>query len=189
MKWPASGFLALLWFGTCLLPVLSPDARADGSYTSAETRIKAAFLYKFCHYVEWPDHAFASAGSHLVIGVVAADELARELRRAVAGRQVGHRDLEVRSYPVDAPPANVQVLFVGSAALLARHDWLERYRDQPVLLVTDSPDGLDSGSSINFVIDGDRVRFDISLIAAEAHRLQISSQLLAVAREIRRMPQ
>lgn len=173
----------------CLSICLVAMPAASAQQTSPETRIKAAFLYKFCLYVEWPEQAFARPTDPIVIGVVDDVAIARELERVIVGRDVRQRPLQVRFFRSEADPvadpAGVHLLFVGPSARATRTQWRERLEGSPVLLVTEGPSGLDSGSSVNFVVEGDRVRFDISLIAADAHQLRIRSQLLSVARQVR----
>jgi hypothetical protein len=180
-KCPAT-MIKLFWLSICLLTVPA----ASGQQTSPETLIKAAFLYKFCLYVEWPEQAFAGPTDPIVIGVVDDVAIAHELERVIVGRDARQRPLQVRFLRSEVEPAGVHLLFVGQSAQVTRTPWRERLKGSPVLLVTEGPSGLESGSSVNFVVEGDRVRFDISLIAADAHQLRISSKLLSVARQVRR---
>jgi hypothetical protein len=182
MKRPAAMMIKLFWLSLCLVTVPAASAQE----TTPEKRIKAAFLYKFSLYVEWPDEAFAGPADPIVIGVVGDIAIAKELQRVTAGRDVKQRPLQVRFYRDDITPAGVHLLYIDGRDGATRQTVLERLQDKPVLLVTDDPGGLATGSSVNFVVEGDRVRFDISLIAAEAQQLRISSRLLAVARQVRR---
>ena len=153
---------------------------------AAETRIKAAFLYKFAEYVEWPANAFATAASPLVIGVIDADLLAAELASAVAQRQVAGRSVKVRRIPSgETVDDGFHVLFVGAAGGAARRaQVLAQAGAHPVLTVTDDGAKHPGGSIINFVADDNRVRFDISREHAEKNGLQLGSQLLRVARKV-----
>ncbi|MCX4187560.1 YfiR family protein [Methylophaga sp. OBS4] len=176
--------LSVLWlFLLICLPVF-----AFANNISLEHRIKAAFLYKFCHYVTWPDEAFNGANNlnkPIEIGVVGVDDIAQELQRITRGRDVGGRALSVHAYTPETVPEKLHLLFIGRSTVRNNPDWLTRFKSKPVLLVTDIPNGLDIGSGINFLIDGERVRFDISLTTIKAHQLQVGSQLLSVARQIR----
>src|SRR5882757_170699 len=80
------------------------DARAD------EYRVKAAFLYKFGGYVEWPDRSFARADSPVVIGVIGGDTLADELAQIVSGRNVNGRPVLVRKLRAGDPIAGLHIL-------------------------------------------------------------------------------
>lgn len=151
----------------------------------AQERVKAAFLYKFASYVDWPAAAFPAANSPIVIGVAGADQLSKELNEAVGGRQVAGRPLQVRQLGADTAAENCcQILYVGAESRRQRAaELLAGAKALPVLTVTDSSEH-PSDSVINFVLVDNRVRFDISRDAAERKGLQLRSQLLGVARQV-----
>ena len=160
--------------------------QAGSAHADPIERIKAAFIYKFASYIEWPGNAFDAAESPIVIGVAGSESIARELERTVAGRKSGARALEVRRIDgADLGPGCCHVLFVSAesapattAALLAEAE------GRAVLSVTEARLSHPPGSVINFLEADDRVRFDISRGAAERNGLQLRSQLLAVARNV-----
>lgn len=169
----------------CMLVLVAwsaPSPYEEGSPPVAEQRIKAAFLYKFLSYVEWPASAIADDAAPIVIGVIGADDIADELRAIVAGRTLNRHPIEVRTLDGAQPlPATLRVLFVGrdDPALLAR--LAPQAQRQAILLVTDFTDGLDRGSVINLVLRDNHVRFEVSLDAAQRSGLKVSSRMLAVA--------
>ena len=147
-------------------------------------RIRAAFLYRFAAYVEWPASAFPGPESPIVIGVVASDAVALELAKAIPGRKVGSRPLKVvRLGPAEQPGNCCHILYVGAESDRTE-EILAAERARPVLTVTDVDSGHPKGSVINFVLADERLRFDISREAAERNGLQLRSQLLAVARQV-----
>lgn len=152
-----------------------------------EAQIKAAFLYKFASYVEWPETAFAQPDTPLMIAVMGADLVASELVRAVASRRVNDRDVIVKRLATGDPVAGSHILFIGSSAS-AQLDKLLRAARPPVLTVTESEGALAQGSVINFVVADRRVRFEISRGSASKNRLRLSSRLLAVARHVEDNP-
>jgi len=162
-----------------------PSAASQDPSAAVE-QIKAAFLYKFASYVEWPVGAFKEAESPLVIGVAGADDIADELERVVAGRNVSGRSVRVRRLTGgDNAGKCCQIVFIGSRNELAHvRELLGSTQGHPVLTVTDADAGHPKGSIINFLEATDRVRFDISRDAAERNGLQLRSQLLAVARQV-----
>ncbi|WP_426209058.1 YfiR family protein [Massilia sp. TWP1-3-3] len=164
------------------VPVLT-RAQA-GTTTSLERKVKAAFLYKFLGYTDFPPGALGEAGAPLVIGVVDADELAAELTRIVSGRTVGAHPITVRVLREQDAPGGVHLLFVGGADALKVRNVLRSLAPAPVLLVTEAEDGLRQGSVINFRIVEERVRFDVSLGAAEKNSVKLSSRLLTVANQV-----
>lgn len=165
-----------------LFLALTPALGQQGA--APEVRIKAAFLYKFCSFVEWPSASFAEPGAPFSIGVLGADALADELARVVEGRTVGERAVLVRKLRRGASLAGLQVLFVGGPDAARLADVLEGARGLPLLTVTETRDRQAEGSMINFVLVEDKVRFDVALPPAEAGHLRISSRLLAVARKV-----
>jgi len=86
---------------------------AQSDAQTAEYRVKAAFLYKFGGYVEWPQGVFAKPDSPIAIGVIGADALAEELARIVAGRTINGRPVTVRKLRPGEAVARLHVLFVG----------------------------------------------------------------------------
>jgi hypothetical protein len=170
--------LAFLWLASMTVQARADD---DGA-ASMERRFKAAFLYKFSAYVDWPPEAFPSPLTPLVIAVAAADGIATELESAARAHSVGTHAIVVRRvHPGDALDG-VQILFVGASDAARLAQWLRATEGRPVLAVTESQGALEQGSVINFVMEGRRVRFDISLASAERHQLRIDSRLLDVAR-------
>jgi hypothetical protein len=150
--------------------------------------VKAAFLYKFAGYVEWPDGS-ASDDLPLTIGVLGSADMADELAQITSGRTVNNRPVRIRQLEEGESLAGLHVLFVGSIDGRGLDTLLSAARDLPILTVTDAPGALASGSTINFTFDRDRVRFEVSLPAAERSRLKLSSRLLAVAQRVQRTPE
>jgi hypothetical protein len=159
-------------------------AFAQSENRAAEVQIKAAFLYKFGEFVQWPPAAFARADSPFAIGVLVADELAAALEQLVAGRSVQGRPVVVRRLKRGDAPAGLHVLFVGQSESARLAETLAAAKSQSVLIVTETENALASGSMINFVAEEQKVRFDIALPSAERGQLKISSRLLAVARKV-----
>jgi hypothetical protein len=170
--------VALTIASGCVGPCL---AQAD--VQSAEYKVKAAFLYKFASYIEWPAQVFERPQSPIVIGVAGADAVSDELAQVVTGRSIGGRPVEVRKLGRGAPLNGLQILFVGRSDR-SSSDVLAAARGKPVLTVTESEDAFALGSMINFVIVDDRVRFDVALREAEISNLKVSARLLRVARKV-----
>lgn len=171
----------LLALAFVLAFVLGPGL-AGAQTAASEAGVKAAYLFKFLAYVEWPTTALPVAGAPFVIGVVEAEAVHEDLLLAVAERQVSGHPVVVRKLLRDDNLDGVHALFIGRGAARAR--WLERVKGRPLLLVTDAAQGLESGSMINFVTADGRVRFEASQAAAEGAGLRLSARLLAVAERV-----
>jgi hypothetical protein len=158
-------------------------AQAQGLGTVRESAVKAAFLYKFGNFVEWPAEAFGSPAAALVIGVFGDDAVASELEQITGGRVVeGHpvRVLRVRDRQDLVP---MHILYAGGPREGRSRELLAAARG-PVLTVADGPIGGEPGPVLFFTRDEGRVRFGASLSAAAARRLKLSSRLLAVAQHV-----
>lgn len=150
----------------------------------AEYQLKAAFLYHFGTFVEWREDALPRAGESFTIGVVGADPLANYLLTLTRGRTLHGRPIEVRPMRADARLDDVQMVFVGRAAIRDFARIAERTADRPVLLVSDVPGGIAVGGGIDFVVEEDRVRFDVALDRLHRRGLRASSRMLDVARRV-----
>jgi hypothetical protein len=158
------------------------------SFTSAqvdrEVQVKAAFVYKFGDFVEWPADAFAGPDDAFVIGVVGDDAMAAELEKVVASRAIQERTVVVRRLRRGEALGRLHMLFVGQAEAARLPELAAATQGQPVLVVTDSDSATTRGSMINFVSVDGKVRFDVALPGAERGKLKISARLLAVARKV-----
>jgi len=178
----AGAWIALVLAVALLAPC--PWARADGSATVAEYRIKAAFLFKFLAFVDWPPAAFDRSDAPIVIGVLGARTVGEELGQVVPGQRVNGHPVQVRALAPGEPLAGLQVLFVARTESSRLPAIAAAAEGLPLLVVTEAESGLAAGGMINFVVLDDKVRFDVSLPAAERAGLKISARLLAVARSV-----
>ena len=176
-------------FRHALLLVLLLATPAWGAVTSAlddaaEYQVKAAFLYKFCLYVEWPPSAFAGADSPTVLGIAGPESLVAELENITRGRALNGRSLRIKRIDSNASLAGLHMLFVARSEQARLPQFVAQAQKLPLLLVTESPNGVDDGGGINFTVQDDRVRFDISLDSINRQGLHVSAQLLKVARTV-----
>jgi hypothetical protein len=175
------GAWCLLGYLLVLVAWSAPAPDAGDPLPQPEQRIKAAFLYKFLSYIEWPPGALRSGTAPVVLGVLGDDEMADALQSIVAKRRIGQHPLEVRRVNESNALDGVHLLFVGDDESKALARLAPDAQQRSVLLVTDFDHALDEGSVINLVVVDDRVRFEVSLEAAERSRLKLSSRMLAVA--------
>jgi hypothetical protein len=177
--------LLLLLLAAALLGTVVA-ARAQSDARVAEYRLKAAFIFRFPDYVDWPDSAFPGPDRPFTIGVLGADAFAEGLLKTVPGRKVDNRPLAVRRLRRGDSVAGLQVLFIGASE--NAREVLGPLKGQPVLTVTESEQAFVQGSMVNFVVVDDKVRFDVALTPAEQANLKISARLLSVARKVESRP-
>jgi len=157
---------------------LAPGTQAQ---TATEYQVKAAFLFNFAKFVEWPPSSFSNASAPLRICVFGRDPFGQELRDMVDEKTVNGRKLEV-DYMVDLRLAKTcHILFIASSQKARLKQILERLRGTAALTVSDSEGFAEQGGMINFVLDNDRVQFKVNRNAAHQAGLKISSKLLSVA--------
>jgi hypothetical protein len=149
----------------------------------SEYEVKAAFLLNFTKFVEWDAEAFTDATSPFGICVLGPDPFGSILDLTVENELVNNRKLVVRRVS-DLPAAGTcQILFITSTGRELRR--LLRQVGPGVLTVGEAADFIESGGMIRFVVESRRVRFEIARAMAENKGLQLSSQLLKVARFVR----
>jgi hypothetical protein len=168
--------------GLALLFALPCAAQSPGS--AAEYQIKAAYLYKFLAYIEWPPQAFERDRAPIAIGVLGSELLAGELAQVVAGREVNGHDIQVRRLRAGETASGLHVLFIGRSDSARVASIAAAVKGQPLLIVSESDDAFALGSAINFLVVDDKVRFDVALRPVEQAGLKVSSRLLAVARKV-----
>ena len=160
---------------------------AGGAAVATETRLQAAYLLKFPAYVEWPDGRTPPAPGASVIGVANAEDVAAELQR-IAERLPAPARPTIRIVRGPEALAGVHVLYLGGDDWPRYQRWVQQASAHGVLLVSANPGALDYGSMINFRLVDDRVRFEVSLAAADKGRLKIGAPLLALALAVVRAP-
>lgn len=153
-----------------------------------ELRVKAAFVYNFAKFVEWPPGAFAPANAPLTVCALASEPFTVELERAVQGKRMAHRGLLLRRLSDDEAPDGCHVLVVEPVDAKRIAALLAKVRLRPVLTVGQHRDFAQLGGVVNFTRQGDRIRFQINVDAAARAGLSISSKLLSVAQVMHDKP-
>ncbi len=161
---------------------LAPGARAE---VDKEYQLKAAFLYNFAKFVEWPAPALSGPAAPLVVAVVGKNPFGDELLKSVRGRRIDGHAIMVKFAVDPAAAKGANIIFV-SAGLARRMPELNRLFGSGVLIVGDSPDAMGQGATIAFKLEGDRLRFEIDMAEAARDGLRISAQLQKLASRIHR---
>ena len=178
----ANGLWRMLVFCCMLAMTLGCDlAAAQASRVDVEQQVKAAYLYKFGSYVEWPESSFAGPGDAIRIGIVGANPLADELAQMVTGRTVNGRPIMVKKVRAGDSVSGFNMLFIGTASNDRLAEILAATKNSPVLTVTESGDGLALGGVINFVVVEGKLRFEVAPKTAYQGSMNISARLLAAA--------
>ncbi|MEO8342209.1 MAG: YfiR family protein [Gallionella sp.] len=162
---------------------------ASGMLTTAhaevdEYAVKAAFLYKFGLFVEWPITAFSSPDSPVNLCIVGEDPFGASLDAAVAGELINGRNIVIHRLKTVERNSPCHILYVGGSEEQSPAEIIEAVRGSNILTVTDG--AISSSGVINFVIADNRVHFAIDDEAAAQHGLIISSKLMGLALNVQR---
>ena len=164
-----------------VLAGLLTGVAAGNDGISKEYQLKAAFLYNFSKFVEWPERAFSSPESPLIIGVFRANPFGGELEKAVGGRRIKGRAIVVTLVPTAAAARQTHLLFVGAGHDSRLAELKEALRGSGVLTVGETEAFASHGGMITFKLQSDSLRFAINKGPAQQAGLKISAQLQKLA--------
>jgi ribosome-associated protein YbcJ (S4-like RNA binding protein) len=171
--------------GPWLLPViiiLIGLVQRSAHAASKEYELKAAFLLNFVQFIDWPDSAFADKDAPICIGVLGDDPFGATLDNVLAGETAHNRKLIAKHSKNLDDLKSCQMLFICNSERANVAEVLAKLDNQPVVTVADMDGFIDSGGSINFFLENNKIRFEINPDAASRRGIKISSQLLRLAR-------
>lgn len=171
-----------------LLAFDRPAMAGAESVVSKEYQLKAAFLYNFTKFVEWPSPHFRDASQPITIGVLGRNPFGDELQKLVAGRTVNGRPIAVRGLISAREAREVDLVFVAADEDEQFAELLAVLAGAQVVTVGESRRCAALGGVITFTMEADKVRFEINQGTAEAAGLKISAQLLKLATVVRQRP-
>lgn len=145
-------------------------------------QVKAAFLYHFGQFVEWPTNAFAATNAPLVVGVCGGDPFHGDLERMVAGQDINGHPVIVRPIKALSDFKGCHILFIAASQKAQVRELLKAVNGAGVLTVGETDDFIRAGGMINFIIEDSQVHFQINNKAARSAGLNISSKLIKLAR-------
>ena len=152
---------------------------------SREYKVKAAFLYNFAKFVEWPDEAFADDNTPMTIGILGEDPFGNILEQTIKGKTVKSRKLKIERFKQISDVDTCHILFISSSEEKHLTEVLEFLKDSDLLTVGEMKRFAHSGGIINFIIEENRIHFEINIDAASRAQLKISSNLLKLAKIVR----
>lgn len=162
----------------CLLDVLPRRVTAEAM---SEYQLKAAFLVNFGKFIEWPEPEFSSTTVPFVIGVVGDDPFGGDLDTAIQGKSIGAHPVVARRINSSDDMGGLELVFIGASEKPRLADILRRLNSSSAVTVSDIDRFCDAGGIIAFVVDNNRIRFEVNMDAAQKRNLKISSKLLSLA--------
>ncbi len=158
------------------------------------TKVKAAYLYNFTKFVEWPETSFKDKDDPIVIGVLGTDPFGATLDKTVRGKKVKDRGIVVQRFTyqegkgVDALKS-CHVLYVSSSLRTRLKSVLTKLRDSSMLVVGEGADFAPAGGMIGLVFEKGRIAFQVNVEAVEHAGLKVSAKFLSLAKIVRNKDQ
>jgi len=166
----------------CLSLALLLSAKAIAQETPpSEYQVKAAFLFNFAKFVEWPPESFAGETAPLAIGILGDNPFGSALEETVQNKTINSHSLVIRQFHSVAEVTNCQVLFISAPEKKRFTEIFASLHGHSILTVSETDGFTEAGGMINFVLENKKIRFQINDETAKAVRLKISSKLLSLA--------
>jgi hypothetical protein len=179
----AIGVARMAVLGYAVAAVFAVPAAAQ---RPAEYQVKAAYLYGFGRFVEWPASAPVAGDGSFVLCVLGDDPFGRLLDQAAEGALMKSQPVTVRRIGRAEDGGVCDTLFVSASEQPRLPRILSVLDRRPILTVGDSPEFAQRGGMIGFSMEGGRVRFTVNLAAAQNAGLMLQSELLRVAASVMR---
>lgn len=176
----AARSLCAIAAGVLFCAIVAPQSGQPGEY-----EVKAAFLFNFAKFVEWPESSFDGPQAPIVFAVIGGDhELAFHLRRISTDEKIQGRNIVVRDARFGDDVRRCHILFISASERQRTAQILAGLQDASVLTVSDIDGFADAGGVMQFVMEQNRVRFVVNLNAATQSKLRVSAKLLALAQVV-----
>jgi hypothetical protein len=173
-----------MWTLILLLATTLPSP-AQGQ-TVDEYQVKAAYVYNFAKFVDWPPEAFDTPAQPIVFCVLGETPLNLALRDALSGKVVDRRPLVFRELQDSKQANKCQVLFISPSDKKHLHQTLDELKSLSVLTVGEAENFTSEGGIVRFVLDAGRVQLEFNLDAADDAKLRVSSKLLSLGKTVRK---
>jgi YfiR/HmsC-like len=177
-----AAFLTIMSWAFCPEPLL----RAQQPKAS-EFQVKAAYLYNFGRFVQWPNESSGDRAESFEICVLGADPFGQALDATLAGGTIAGKSVAAKRIAKPQDVDSCRILFISSSEESHLKEDLAALDKTRVLTVSDIPRFSERGGMIGFILEGNRVRFDVNLDSAQGAGLTLSSELLKVATNVRKV--
>jgi len=177
---------------------ITAEVRAD-SAPSREYHVKAAFIYNFIKFVDWPKEKIADSNELITIGIIGKDPFGNAFE-AVKGKKIKNKKLAIKQYPgleqykakhkdeyknkYQDALKKCHILFICSSEKNHLKEIINFIKDSSVLTIGEMDGFLEGGGIIKFMMEEEKVRFEINTTAAKRAKLKIRSQLLRLAKRV-----
>jgi hypothetical protein len=157
-----------------------------GQDKPSEYQVKAAYLYNFGRFVDWPAEVTTATTGSFTICVLGEDPFGQALDATLAGETRGNQKVAARRISNPQEAVDCQILFISSSEAKRLNKIIEALGNRAVLTVSDIPQFSQHRGMIELVLEGNRIRFEVNLTATQSAGLTLSSELLKVATAVRK---
>jgi hypothetical protein len=174
----------LKFFGLCLGLLLAAwPGLAQTPRPPTEYQVKAAILFNFAKFIDWPPESLGDDKAPFIIGILGDNPFGDDLEQTVAGKKINEHSIAVQTFRKAADATHCQILFISKSEKKQFSEIIQNLRGTAVLTVSQTDGFIESGGMVNFVPDptSRKIRFQINADATKAARLKVSSKLLSVA--------
>ena len=186
-----AGTVALACFAAGFFTIFESPARANVTQASpppSQAEIRAALVFNFSKFAEWPTISYADSGSPLTVCFLGADDVRAAFQGISAGKAVNGRFVEVRTVKSVGDARGCHVVYMDSPNNGVVLDVLKYARQGNELAIGTTENFLADGGMIRLQVENNRMRFDVNVGAVGRTKIKLSSKLLALARSVVDLP-
>jgi uncharacterized protein DUF4154 len=180
-------WLALVLIGMPAL-VFAPGGLCAQQGAPSEYEIKAAYLYNFGKFVHWPARVEANRNHAFSVCVLGQDPFGATLKAILSGQNIDGQQTVAATISKPEDAGNCRILFISASEGRHLKEIMTALDDSSVLTVSDLPSFSKRGGMVEFVLDNNKVRFEVNLGKAQRAGLTMSSELLKLAIAVRTNP-
>jgi hypothetical protein len=167
---------------SAMIAVLGFALLCAATEPTQEYKVKAAFIYNFARFIDWPAGVFANDDAPFVIAVVGTDPFNGGLEQAVAGKKISGRRVEIRHFDSVDKIGLCQILFVPTTDDETETQIIQKVANDSALTVGECENFTALGGSFRFFTEDNKMRFEVNTDATDRAKLRVSSKLLKLAR-------
>jgi hypothetical protein len=172
-----------------MLPIILASSWTNAHvFAQSEYQVKAAYLYNFLKFIEWPPEAFKSESAPFVVGIMGDNSFSETIEQTIKGKSIKGRQLEVKRLKWGQGLRICHILYVSSYEQRHLAQILQITKGASILTIGEMDQFTEQGGIINLTMEENKVYFEINLGAAEQSQIKISSKLLALAKNIKGGP-
>jgi hypothetical protein len=172
---------------------VAPATGVD-SASSQEYQVKAAFLYNFIQFVDWPEEKLTDSNKPIIIGIIGNDPFGNAFE-PIKDKKVKNRAVVIKRFESfeklkNLPEQEIEtlkkchLLFICSSEQKTLKEIIDTVKDHSVLTVGEMEGFLEAGGIINWFVEEKKIRFDINAVSAEQAKIEIRSNLLRLAKRV-----